>query len=132
MYTRRDSVFSRILTLFRDSRILSIITMKRNSFIFSTLAVLVALNYFSFRVELFGDEYNDNHPPISSSSSFTLPSINWETFDKDNAPQAIILTPDLHVSFLLLLEKQIPEIAPEYVFIHPVRDKSPPVHLYSL
>ncbi len=103
--------------------------MKRDSFILGALAALVCLNYFAFRVELFGDEYKENHPPLTSSPSITRPSLTWETFDKDNAPQALSLAPCLQVGFLSYAEKPFAEVVTGWHVSHPVRDKSPPIVL---
>jgi len=101
--------------------------MKPRSFIFGTIAAVVALNYFAFRVELFGDEYRENHPPLSSSQSLTVSSLNWETFDKDNAPPAITIRPDHCVTLLLYLEPPSKENVAASRIVCIVRDKSPPV-----
>jgi len=94
---------------------------------YQLLAALVAVNYFAFRVELFEDEYRENHPQYSDLLSFTRPTLTWETFDKDNAPQAFVI--NVETSTHLLSVSPI-----EYYFNlqslsdpQPVRDKSPPV-----
>ena len=92
-------------------------------------AVLLACNYFAFRTEIFSEEFERNHPPIDPCSGravLNLPSLNWETFDKDNAPKAITVIPEF---FLLRIgpvpEEQLPTI-PSTRLQHRVRDKSPP------
>jgi hypothetical protein len=91
------------------------------------LAVVLATNYFAFQVELFEDENEANHPKRAESTSFTAPSLNWESFDKDNAPQAFVVDPNIQVDFLFLFFTQpFNELLfnPQY---QPVRDKSPPI-----
>ena len=98
------------------------------------LALLLAFNYFSFRVELFKDEDEQNHPvvdPCTHQTSISPSTLNWETFDKDNAPKAITIHPDVPIELFLVVH------CPPQVFQHffqpyqPVRDKSPPPGLFS-
>ncbi len=103
--------------------------MRRDAFILSVLSVLVCVTYFAFRIELFGDEYRENHPPLTSLPSISPPSLTWETFDKDNAPQAISLNPTLHAGFLSHVEAPVAEDVTGWTVPHPVRDKSPPIFL---
>jgi hypothetical protein len=93
------------------------------------VALVLAWNYFAFRVELFDDENEENHPsidPYSHQQSFTPSTLNWETFDKDNAPKALRIVVDPQIELIL-------RVAPEparVVFLtgqdNPIRDKSPP------
>ena len=55
------------------------------SLIHGSIALLLAFNYFAFQVELFDDEYEENHPAPTTTCSITHPTLNWESFDKDNA-----------------------------------------------
>jgi len=99
------------------------------SFAWRGLALLIACNYLAFRVELFEDEYENNHPtidPYSHEISYTPPTINWETFDKDNAPKAITIQPFLSLTNLFTLPG---ESLPRTVISltqQIIRDKSPP------
>ena len=87
---------------------------------------LVALNYGAYRTELFRDEYNDNHPRSVNGLSITRPTLTWETFDKDNAPQAFVLNVESPIEPLSELHAQ--PYAPARLFLpfQPIRDKSPP------
>jgi len=105
---------------------------KNNTFLklaVRALPIALACNYFAFRVELFEEEYEKNNPVSDVSTgqvTFSAPTLNWETFDKDNAPKAVKVEPWIS---LVLLAK-----APEEVFYFRViprqyqliRDKSPP------
>jgi hypothetical protein len=95
----------------------------------NALACLVALNYFAFRTELFSDEYHRNHPGLPDQISYTLPTLTWETFDKDNASQAFVFDIETQIQF-------ISEAKPFFLAnlqlespYQPVRDKSPPALL---
>jgi hypothetical protein len=93
------------------------------------LPLLLALNYFCFRTELFGEENEKYHPVVDKllhGASLSLPSLNWETFDKDNAPKAIRVEPWLSLQFLTLFTNPptICRIVPSQ--FQPIRDKSPP------
>ena len=92
------------------------------------LMLLVAFNYFSFRVELFDEEYNANHPVHCTTCSFTQSSTNWETFDKDNAPKAFVLRFDMQVECFGLIRRQSIPFHPLRPTYQPVRDKSPPIN----
>lgn len=94
----------------------------------SCVAVILASNYFAFQVELFDSEYEANHPapPIPGTHALRSPTITWESFDKENAPEAFVLNPILPaeqfgtIPFLQTEERQPnPQC-------QPVRDKSPP------
>ena len=95
-------------------------------------ALVIACNYFAFRTELFTEEYEDNHPPCDPYShllSLSLPTLTWETFDKDNAPKAFCfqaLTLIICIS-LFVCPRQIVPVScyPQQL----IRDKSPPVVL---
>ncbi len=93
------------------------------------LAFICAVNYLAFRAELFEEEYEQSHPPVlgcAGQPAITLPSLNWETFDKDNASKAFVIDPQIR----LLIAGTVPHIsipAPaERPAAGPVRDKSPP------
>jgi hypothetical protein len=80
-------------------------------------------------VELFEDEYEENHPaidPFTHTCAFSLPTLNWETFDKDNAPKAITVSPFFLLTLILILSG-ISLPAPVAVNLQQIiRDKSPP------
>jgi len=100
--------------------------MLRRSGLWRCCALLVAFNYFAFRTELIEREYDDNHPQHYSTLSITLPSLNWETFDKDNAPKAITIAVGLHIDFLFNVQT-VPKTPKEsFQPYQPIRDKSPP------
>ncbi len=96
------------------------------AFFHGAIALLLACNYFAFQVELFEDEYEENHPVPHSTCSFTHPSLTWESFDKDNALQAFVVHVELQVQLVNILPapaiRRVVEAPPS----HPVRDKSPP------
>lgn len=93
------------------------------------LALLLAANYFAFRTELFSEEYEQNHPATLTDvvqPSFTLLTLNWETFDKDNAPKAIRVEPFIALQFVRRLPE---EPVPQLIYSRQPRsilDKSPP------
>ncbi len=88
---------------------------------------IVALNYAAFRLELFDDEYAENHPAFPTGISFSKPTLTWETFDKNNAPEAFVFNARVAIEPL--------SISPPVVFankfaVEPlelIRDKSPPL-----
>jgi len=90
------------------------------------LPLLVACNYFAFRVELIEDEYKENHPPIPDVCSFTRTSLNWETFDKDNAPKAFVVNTEIQIEFICYSERCVRENLISQRSPEPVKDKSPP------
>ena len=93
------------------------------------LSLLLACNYFAFRTELFSEEFERDNPQSdvgAQHASFNLPSLNWETFDKDNAPKAITVKPWIS---LTLLGNLPPDALPCKIVPQPrlvIRDKSPP------
>lgn len=94
---------------------------------YSLLALVLAADYFAFQVELFDDEYEANHPRTSDSSSITGSAATWESFDKENAPEAFTVDPRFEVRALI----RIPDIPtpslPAHIGRPPARDKSPPL-----
>jgi len=91
------------------------------------LALLIACNYFAFRTELFSDEYEENHPTVPAGiQAFTQSSLNWETFDKDNASKAFTISVDPVVVFLSRVPPAPVVPSPVAAPAGPVRDKSPP------
>ena len=91
--------------------------------------LLLALNYFCFRTEAIGEENERFHPTAGKSlpgHSWTLPTLNWETFDKDNAPKAIRIEPWLRLQFIDFIAEPARCLTPVLCPHQPVRDKSPP------
>jgi hypothetical protein len=94
-----------------------------------TLALLLATNYFAFQVEVFEEEYERNHRPASETHAFDFPTLNWESFDKNNAPKAFVMVVATTVEYLFSIP---PLTFSGYVPVasqSPVRDKSPPTSL---
>ena len=93
------------------------------------LPLFLALNYFCFRAEVFSEENEKNHPNVDHflhQTTLSLPTLNWETFDKDNAPKAIRVEPWLLLQFLKFFDTPpcySKEVATPF---QPIRDKSPP------
>ncbi len=94
------------------------------------LCLLLALNYFAFRIELFREENEQNHPQTDLAAhqvTFSMSSLNWETFDKDNAPKAIVVNAGIQIELFGILPA-IPKASNHsYQPYQPTRDKSPPV-----
>ncbi len=90
------------------------------------VALVLAANYFAFQVELFEEEYEANHPQAYGAPSVTQPTLTWESFDKDNAPQAFVCDANIRIELLFVL--CVPAFRPPLAFpqYQPVRDKSPP------
>lgn len=101
-------------------RFLNLITTYR------IIATLLALNYFAFQVELFDEEYEANHRSISATPSIAAPSLTWESFDKDNAPQAFVFDAGLRTDFLFDLPSSPNVHSFLFVAFRLIRDKSPP------
>ena len=96
------------------------------------LPLLLAFNYFSFRVELFRDEDEADHPVqdhFAHTATLGLPTLNWETFDKDNAPKAIKVEPWISLQVIALLPAPSMACTVSRPPFQPVRDKSPPSDL---
>ncbi len=96
------------------------------------LSLLLAFNYFSFRVELFSDEDEQNHPvtdPGTHQTAFSPSSVNWETFDKDNAPKAITVRADVQIELFSIVQCPVKISRHNYQPDQPIRDKSPPINL---
>jgi hypothetical protein len=94
------------------------------------LALLLACDYLAFRIEPFGDEYESAHPNVdlfSRHQTLTCSTLNWETFDKDNAPKAfqIVVDPPLERVIGIIMDSAYR--APDFAVFFPIRDKSPPV-----
>ena len=97
-------------------------------------ALLLAINYFSFRVELFEEEDQQNHPvidPCTHQTSISPSTLNWETFDKDNAPKAITIHPDVQIELFVVVNCPLKVSQHFWEPYQPVRDKSPPLNLFA-
>jgi hypothetical protein len=80
-----------------------------------------------FQVELFEEEYEANHRQVSEDLSFASPHLTWESFDKQNAPEAFVLDPFLPCDlFGIMPIPQHKERLPHKQY-QPLRDKSPPL-----
>ena len=94
--------------------------------LFRGVALVLALDYFSFQVELFDEEYEANHPRHRTGESVSSPTLTWESFDKDNAPPPYafdaIVTDEL-IGFLPVPAAAV--VSPHHPF-RDLRDKSPP------
>jgi len=90
------------------------------------IALALATLFFVFQTELDHEEYLQHHRQLSAVPAFAAPSLTWETFDKENAPKAFIVTVDRGIACLLLPHVESRILLPPSVSVHPVRDKSPP------
>jgi hypothetical protein len=94
------------------------------------MATLLACNYFAFQIELFEEEYEANQPMRTETEcAIGSPSLTWESFDKDRAQKAFIITVVRSVEGTLRLRPvSLVKIYDEPSFER-VRDKSPPLFL---
>lgn len=93
------------------------------------VALILAVNYFSFRTEIFRGEMEANDDIVDILGEFgsiSNSALNWETFDKDNAPKAFVCTPVMPMQLLYVVSPIRFSRHPLLTFSHPVRDKSPP------
>lgn len=90
------------------------------------VALVLATNYFAFQVELFEEEYEANHPKTFESCSITKSTLSWESFDKENAPEAFVFDAGIRSEFLFLLEQEPVALHLPFAQYQPIRDKSPP------
>lgn len=105
------------------------IDVVRHCSFFQIVAFGLAVNYFSYQVEFDEKEYLENHRQLSDTLSFARPSVNWETFDKSNAPKAFVVEVIDKVSLLIVLPLEISENDEFYPQYTTIRDKSPPTCL---
>ena len=111
------------------SRLSSIWRRRSGVTLQAIVALLVACNYFAFRVELFPEEDEQNHPVrdcFARTAVFTVPTVTWESFDKDNAAKALTIRVWSGLGLVAVVPPPAALPAPAFVFPHPVRDKSPP------
>ena len=99
--------------------------------IYYATAFIVALTYFGFRTELFDNENVENHAACPNGVSFARPSLNWESFDKDNAPQAFTVGVETRTEFISSSPEFRAFEVPEFPSSNPIRDKSPPTLLLN-
>ncbi len=107
----------------------------RREAIWQVLALILACDYLAFRVELFSDEYEKFHPavePYSHQTTLTLSTLNWETFDKDNAPKAVSIVVDPRIELFLCVTASPSFNQPFFEPYNPIRDKSPPLRPSSI
>lgn len=105
------------------------IDVVRHYSFFQIVAFGLAANYFSYQVEFDEKEYLENHRQLSDTLSFARPSVNWETFDKSNAPKAFVVEVIDKVSLLIILPPAISETDEFFPQHTTIRDKSPPICL---
>jgi hypothetical protein len=97
------------------------------------ISILIALNYFSFRVELFEEEAEANQPgAIPTHLAFSAYSVNWETFDKDNAPKAFVINPSINIFVIGIIPATNNIVCCDIPDYEPIRDKSPPAYLVTI
>ncbi|HTY58779.1 MAG TPA: hypothetical protein VMF59_08165 [Bacteroidota bacterium] len=98
----------------------------RRRFAYRIIGLVLAANYFAFQVELFDDEYEANHPRVSEKCSFTGPVFTWESFDKENAPEAFVVDPCIEIRPLFIVFTDDRLSLPPALFRNRILDKSPP------
>lgn len=98
-----------------------------NSFLHKLTALILACNYFAFQVEVFEEEYEANHRPVSPTPALGSPTLTWESFGKTNAPKAFVFNAEVSIVLLLHLEPLDISFLPPLITVGPVRDKSPPL-----
>jgi hypothetical protein len=55
-----------------------------------------------------------------------MPTLDWETFDKNNAPEAITVEASLRIEFCVSVVQEPTRRVEYYPPFQPVHDKSPP------
>lgn len=95
--------------------------------LFKFVALSLASVFISFQLEVFDEEYEANHPKPPDTCAFSQPSVNWETFDKNNAPKAFTFDSCVQIEWLEMVEPER-DIEPKpFSPFNIVRDKSPPL-----
>ena len=97
-----------------------------SSFIHRGVALVLAFTYFGFQAEVFEEEYEANHPQPTNDCAISSPSLTWESFDKNNAPQPFVFDADIRFQCLLLFVPQAYTSSPYFEPFQLIRDKSPP------
>ena len=90
------------------------------------VALIVACNYFSFRVEIFDVEAESQYHDLPHGTAIARSTVTWETFDKDNASQAFIIEVHAGEERLMFLPAPPPAALQDLQPFQPIRDKSPP------
>ena len=90
------------------------------------VGLILACNYFAFQVEIFDDEYEANHPQHHRGSSILSPTLTWESFDKDNAPQPFVFDALITIEYAGRLAPVLSAPATPQQHYRDIRDKSPP------
>ena len=96
-------------------------------YIFKYVALILAVNYFSFQVELFEKEYEQNNRNVSTTCSLDTPTVTWETFDKTNAPKAFVFNAEISFQIFHLAPPPAIPFYAHQVNDDLIRDKSPPL-----
>lgn len=94
---------------------------------FRLLSLLIAANYFAFRVECFEGESEQHGPRPQGTVAFNTPSTDWETFDKNNAPEAVTVEVSLRIEFCIPMHQECTKRVQHYPPFQLIRDKSPPL-----
>lgn len=89
-------------------------------------ALLLAATYFCFQVEPFEEEYLGHRRGPADELAFAKPSVDWETYDKSNAPKAFTVDPCAGIGIVRIVAGRDEALDPCCPPWHPVRDKSPP------
>ncbi len=105
--------------------------MKFRRLSYSLIALILATNYLAFQAELFDDEYEANHPKRADKPCITVAGLNWESFDKDTAPQAFTFDAGLRTEFLFPLPSLVLVEFVPFESFKVIRDKSPPSFFLS-
>ena len=102
------------------------------SVVSNLVALLLAANYFTFQIEPFEEEYEAAHGTRDGKCAFSLPTLTWESFDKENASEAFVCDACITLEFLfLLVSDPTPSFLPHLQY-QPIRDKSPPLQLETI
>jgi hypothetical protein len=75
------------------------------------------------------EEFENNNPlidPFIHQTLLSRPTLNWEKFDKDNAPKAFVFLPPIRTITVETIEPSIILFNAIYQPYQPIRDKSPP------
>ncbi len=96
------------------------------------IALILSLNYFSFQVEVFDEEYEANHPAQIEAGAISSPTLTWESFDKDQAAQPFVFDAAISFERIATLTEPTAPTPPSIVPEDPIRDKSPPLSYRSI
>ena len=83
---------------------------------------------------MFNEEYEQNHPNndlFNKQVTVSLPTLNWETFDKDNAPKAFVIKPPVKILIVGIIPAPNFIVRSDISSSEPIRDKSPPSNLIA-